>query len=84
MGHFGIMVLMLFFLSNHTKCSTYTVLLHVEVPLFLNEGMRYFVLPLITHWVMQCSPYQAVTGKIYCLKQQPATVFTARDLLRVY
>ena len=32
----------------------------------------------------QCSPYQAVTGKIYRLKQQQATVLTARNLLKVY
>ena len=32
----------------------------------------------------QCSPYQAVTGKIYCLKQQQVTVLTACNLLKVY
>ena len=34
--------------------------------------------------LFQCSPYQAVTGKIYRLKQQQATVLTAYNLLMVY
>ena len=34
--------------------------------------------------VTQCSPYQAVTGKIYRLKQQRATVVTPCNLLKVY
>ncbi|KAK2557034.1 hypothetical protein P5673_020885 [Acropora cervicornis] len=33
---------------------------------------------------VHCSPYQAVTGKIYCLKQQQATVLTACNLLMIY
>ena len=32
----------------------------------------------------QCSPYQAVTGKIYLLKQQQATFLAACNLLMVY
>ena len=32
----------------------------------------------------QCSPYQAVTGKINHLKQQQATVPTTCNLLMVY
>ena len=32
----------------------------------------------------QCSPYEVVTGKIYHLKQQQATVLTACNLLMVY
>mgnify|MGYP000261865388 CR=1 FL=1 len=31
----------------------------------------------------QCCPYQVVTGKIYRLKQQQATVLTACNLLKV-
>jgi len=34
--------------------------------------------------LMQCSPYQAETGKIYRFKQQQATVLTAYTLLMVY
>ena len=39
----------------------------------------------VTHFflIFQCSPYQAVTGKIYRLKQQRVTVLTAYNLLKV-
>ena len=36
----------------------------------------------VDHW--QCSPYQAVTSKIYGLKQQQATVLTNHNLLIFY
>ena len=53
----------------------------VHTTLTKTDLTRFRIIKLL---LAQGSPYQAVTGKIYCLKQQQATVLTACNLLMVY